>query len=106
MFDTLLIPVDTGRKLNVQETFRRRPGHLLIVLYMANLRLVSTGIITLFLQALLLVCLPTLRLSINIKHLSLFSFITDINGFFEIPNPPPPLQKNLFNKNLQLSCLF
>ena len=36
----------------------------------------------------LLVCLFTLRLIINIKHLSLFSFITDINGFFEIPTPP------------------
>ena len=36
----------------------------------------------------LLVSLFTLRLSINIKHLSLFSFITDINGFFEIPTPP------------------
>ena len=94
MFDTLLIPVDTGRKLNVQETFRRRPGHLLIVLCMANLRLVSTGIITLFLLALLLVCLLTLRLSVNIKHLSLFSFITDINGFFEIPNPPLPKKKS------------
>ena len=44
-------------------------------------------IVTLFLLASLLVCLLTLRLSINIKHLSLFSFITDINGFFEIPSP-------------------
>ena len=32
----------------------------------------------------LLVCLLTLRLNTNIKHLSLFSFITDINGYFEI----------------------
>ena len=51
-------------------------------------------IITLFLLALLLVYLLTLRLSI--KHLCLFifvsfmslsSFIADINGFFEIPTP-------------------
>ena len=47
-------------------------------------------IITLFLLASILVCLLTLRLSINIKHMSLFSFINDIKGFFEIP-PPPPL---------------
>ena len=53
-------------------------------------------IITLFLLASFLVCLITLRLSINIKHLSFFSFITNINGFFEIPTrpvyfDPPPL---------------
>ena len=48
-------------------------------------------IITLFLLASLLVCLLTLRLSINIKHFPRFSFIADINGFkiFEIPIPPP-----------------
>ena len=45
-------------------------------------------IITLFLLASRLVCLRTLRLSIKVKHLCLFSFITDINGFLEIPNPP------------------
>ena len=45
-------------------------------------------IITLFLLASLLVCLLTLRLSINIKtfrFMSPFSFITYIKGFFEIP---------------------
>ena len=36
-------PVDTGRKLNVHKTFRRRPGHLLNVLCTFNLRPVSTG---------------------------------------------------------------
>ena len=36
-------PVDTGRKLNVHKTFRRRPGRLLNVLYTFNLRPVSTG---------------------------------------------------------------
>ena len=46
-------------------------------------------IITLFLLASLLVCLLTLRLSINVKHLCLFfSFITDINGFCEISTTP------------------
>ena len=48
---------------------------------------------TLFLLASLLVCLLTLRLSINIKNfMSLFSFSTDINGYFEIailPTLPP-----------------
>ena len=36
-------PVDTGCKLNVHKTFRRRPGRLLNVLCMFNLRPVSTG---------------------------------------------------------------
>ena len=36
-------PVDTGRKLNVHKTFRKRPGRLLSVLYMFSLRSVSTG---------------------------------------------------------------
>ena len=39
------IPVDTGRKLNVHKTFRRRPGCLLNVLCTFNLRPVSTGIL-------------------------------------------------------------
>ena len=37
------IPVDTGRKLNVYKTFRRRLGRLLNVLSTFNLRPVSTG---------------------------------------------------------------
>ena len=36
-------PVDTGRKLNVHTTFRRRPRRLLNVLCTFNLRPVSTG---------------------------------------------------------------
>ena len=36
------IPADTGRKLNVHKTFRRRPGCLLNVLFTFNLRPVST----------------------------------------------------------------
>ena len=35
-------PVDTGRKLNVHKTFRRRPGRLLNVLCTFNLCPVST----------------------------------------------------------------
>ena len=38
-----VIPVDTGRKLNLYKTFTRRPGRLLNVLCTYNLRLVSTG---------------------------------------------------------------
>ena len=34
-------PVDTGRKLNVHETFRKRPGRLLNALRAFNLRPVS-----------------------------------------------------------------
>ena len=37
--------VDTGRKLNVHKTFRRRPGRLLNVLCAFNLRPVSTGLL-------------------------------------------------------------
>ena len=38
-----LISIDTGRKLNVHKTFRRRPGRLLNVLCTFSLRSVSTG---------------------------------------------------------------
>ena len=34
-------PVDTGRKLNVHKTFRRRPGRLLNVLCTFNLRCIG-----------------------------------------------------------------
>ena len=36
-------PVDTGRKLNLHKTFRRRPGRLLNVLCRFNLRPVPIG---------------------------------------------------------------
>ena len=39
-----IFPVDTGRKLNVHKTFRRRPVRLLNVLYTFNLRPVSRGL--------------------------------------------------------------
>ena len=59
-------------------------------------------ITTLFLLTSLLVCLLSLRLSINVKHLSLFWFITDINEFF--PTSPrlfwPPTFIKV-NKNLR-----
>ena len=43
--DMVSFSVDTGCKLNVYKTFRRRPGLLLNVLCMFNLRPVSTGFI-------------------------------------------------------------
>ena len=36
-------PVDTGRKLNVHKTFKRRPGRLLNILRTFSLRPVSKG---------------------------------------------------------------
>ena len=39
----LIDPVDTGRKLNVYKTFRRRPGRLLNALCTFSLRPVSTA---------------------------------------------------------------
>ena len=39
----LTSPVDTGRKLNVHKTFKRRPERLLNILYAFNLRPVATG---------------------------------------------------------------
>ena len=39
----ILSPIDTGRKLNVHKTFRRRPGRLLNVLCTFNLCPVSIG---------------------------------------------------------------
>ena len=44
------ILVDTGRKLNVDKTFRARPGRLLNVLCTFSLRPVSTVILTLNLK--------------------------------------------------------
>ena len=67
-------------------------------------------IITLFLLASLLVRLLTLRLSINIKHLSLFSFITNVNGLLKIPTTPRLLEKSstpfprLFWAHVIFSC--
>ena len=43
-------PVDTGRKLNVHKTFRRRPESLLNVLCTSDLRAVSTGQVTMILE--------------------------------------------------------
>ena len=42
------LPADTGRKLNVHKTFRRRPGRLLNVLRTVNLRPVSTGLANIY----------------------------------------------------------
>ena len=47
----LITPVDTGRKLNVHKTFRRRPGRLLNVLCTFNLRPVSTGTVLFHFQS-------------------------------------------------------
>ena len=43
--DMRRFPVDTGRKLNVHKTFRRRPARLLNVLCMFNLCPMSTGLL-------------------------------------------------------------
>ena len=45
------LPADTGRKLNVHKTFRRRPGRLLNVLCTVNLRPVSTGLANIYNEA-------------------------------------------------------
>ena len=44
-FSCYALPVDTGRKLNVQKTFRRRPGRLLNVFCTFSLRPVSTWLL-------------------------------------------------------------
>ena len=38
-----MIPIDTGRKLNLHKTFRRRPGRFMNVLRTFNLYPVPTG---------------------------------------------------------------
>ena len=50
-----LHPVDTGRKLNVHKTFRRRPGSLPNVLCMFNLRPVFAGTVLILLVGNLIV---------------------------------------------------
>ena len=58
-------------------------------------------IITLFLLSSLLVCLLTLRLSINIKHLCLyFHSLPTLTDFLKFQNSNPPVFK--FHKNLRL----
>ena len=51
-----IILVDTGRKLNVRKTFRRRPGCLLNILCTFNVRPVSTRISNLFQTNIPLLC--------------------------------------------------
>ena len=69
-------------------------------------------IITLFLLASLLVCLLTLRLSINIKHACLFfhslPILTDILNFRppHVDFDPSPLQFIEFNKDRSPTHLF
>ena len=48
IFSEYLYPLDTGRKLNVHKTFRRRPRPLLNVLFTFNLRPVPRGYMSLF----------------------------------------------------------
>ena len=47
--NVITTPVDTGRKLNVHKTFRRRPGRLLNVLCTFSLRPVSIGTVKIML---------------------------------------------------------
>ena len=47
---TMCNPADTGRKLNVHKTFRRRPGRYLNVLFTFNLRPLSTGNVVYYLK--------------------------------------------------------
>ena len=88
-------PAETGRKLNVHKTFRRRLGRLLKVLCMFNLRPVPTGKISkLSMKIMLLFCcfiVPhaiTFVLSefigdtLNKHKKSLFDFITVTTGLF------------------------
>ena len=60
-------------------------------------------IITLFLLASLLVCLPTLRLSINVKHLCLFFHSLPILTDFLKLHTPPFIK---YNKNLRTPIYF
>ena len=61
-------------------------------------------IINLFLLASLSVCLLTLRMSINIKHLYLFFIHYRHQRIFLNSDPPPPFVK--FNKNLRPPVCF
>ena len=53
--DTRISLVDTGRKLKVHKTFRRRPGRLLDVLCTFNLSPVSKGYIVSYIPELLVI---------------------------------------------------
>ena len=68
-FCHISIPVDTGHKLRIRKTFRRRPGRLLNILCTFSLRLESAGILV---------------LRIPLDYLGLFSFVlyVEIHAFF------------------------
>ena len=78
-FTDQYVPVDTGRKWNVHQTFRRRPGRLLNVLCTFSLRPVSTG---------LAVFLKYSQITENCETLSIFEIlffdISKINELFLI----------------------
>ena len=57
--------VDTGRKLYVHKTFRRRPGRLLNVLYTFNLRSVYTGEFIMDIHLLQMISAFILELQLN-----------------------------------------
>ena len=76
--------VDTGRKLNVHKTFRRRPGRLLNALCTLSLRPVSTGLYQ---------PLPK----------KLYQFITNL---FFLANIPTPGRIYKVEKNLAPNCLL
>ena len=84
-------PVDTGRKLNVHKTFRRRPGRLLNVLCKFNLRPVSTGFETCF-------CLKKIS-----RYYSWTKYSTAINR--NIQNKKQGYTKNN-DRNFQIQRLF
>ena len=72
-------PVDTGRKLNVHKTFRRRPGRPLNVLCTFNLRPASTGELT----SSLWYCYIDVVLFIwTHGKENLASFLNDLNNFY------------------------
>ena len=77
-------PVDTGRKLNVNKTFRRRPGRLLNVLSTFSLLPVSAGEIILFIIFPITICIIStshVRLSKNSRHIWIWSVCYSAHSF-------------------------
>ena len=75
-------PLDTGRKLNVHQTFRRRPGRLLNVLCTFNLRPVSRGFaVVIWFFTFIWIRLLTITFSSLYKYATLITYYESSTSF-------------------------
>ena len=95
---TLYHPLYSGRKFNVQKTFRRHPAHLLNVFCTSILHVVSTGQISHIITRPPLPPNPQLRFAFQISLLLLSEFKGSLSGLRQYLTTGSPLKmmKNAF----------